>query len=146
MSPLSYDASGSAQIKLYGDVFEGHLHEDGRQWTPSFSLLCPEDVGEPCGRCRAGMPKVAFAMCVCRSGRRWAVYMASRDEMDAVREECDRLGYAAEAMRSGNGPDVILQEGHRPFVVPSRTKPEESCPSLAGELPSIYRQSKWKAR
>jgi len=145
MNPLSYDASGSAQIRLYGDVFEGYLHEDGRQWGSSFSLLCPSDVGTPCERCAAGMPKVAVAMCVCRSGKKWAVYMVSRDEMDMVMSECSRLGYAADAMRSGAGPDVILQEGHKPFIIPSTADPEKDAPDLADELGGIYKQSKWKA-
>ena len=143
MKPLSYDASGSAQIRLSGDPFEGHLHEDGCQWSPSFSLLCPDDLGRPCGRCLSGMPKIAFAMCVCRSGKKWAAYMTSRDEMEAVMAECARLGYAADAMRSGNGPDIILQDGHEPFVMPSKTKPEKAAPVLADELGGIYERAKW---
>ena len=145
MKLVQYDASDSAQIRLYGDFFAAVAHEEGNYWEPSLALLCPSSLqdGFACSRCAQGMPKIQVCLCLCRSRKQWSVYMTKPMHADSIMKECMRMGYSPEDMRSGKGPDILLHRYSPSMFVRSNNVGPAKMPDFLAELLDLAKNSKW---
>lgn len=148
MNLLKFDASGSAQARLHGKVFRGHIHESGMLSYHGFpkydlKLICPTEFGVECQACKGGMPRIDACFVLCHSRKRWFVHVIPPVEMSRIMDECFRMGYSESDMESGNGPDILVQEGEKSLLIKSSTPPPAKVPDLGTELRSMARNSRW---
>ena len=145
MRLVRFDASGSAQVRFHGGIFVTDIHEDGdRPGKRGLDLLCPAGFSMPCSRCAAGMPRTEACFATCRSGSKWVIYMGSLEEAAAIINELDLMGYSAEDILSGNGPDVLLQYMEKPMLVRSTRPGTPDFPDIEVELGKAARKSRWR--
>lgn len=147
MKLVQFDASDSAQIRLYGYFFEACAHEEGNYWDPDLSLVCPKSThGFDCSRCEQGMPSIPIRLCLCRSGKQWRVYMCEPLQAECLMKDCERMGYSSEDMSTGRGPDILLHRYSAPMLVRSSSVGPSKIPDFSAELLEIARRSKWRKK
>jgi len=155
MNLLKFDASGGAHVRFHGKPWLGYIHESGMLSYHGFpkydlKLICPAEFGIECSCCKRKMrPRLEACFVLCHSRKRappWAVYVVPPVEIGRIMSECQRMGYSDGDMESGNGPDVLIQEGEKAMIIRAVLPPETDAPDLAKELGLAAARSRWIER
>lgn len=121
-TPLSFDSSGSAVVRFFGDrVAHVVVHMPTQACGKPMQLLaCPESIGILgkrcfwCGKHKQGtnLDRIAAHGWDVEAGK-WCVLLAPKGLVSDIKEKMTEMGIDEYVCLHGGGPDVIIQRRSR---------------------------------